>query len=213
MRKVFFFIILIGCIQCTIRKPVVESKKTEVVSVVENKKLNVVYRGIRNPITVYMPNVDSIKVTGPGVHKVNENEYYISPGQGLKTEILIIGYIDGQEIVDKREFRILGIQEFYASIHKYFGNIKLSKEELADSKIKIHIPQFVMELPDVESFEYKINKENSLSNKGDTFSDFAKAQIYNLKKGDSVLIDNIKLVTDYPNVDRARIIELKVYIE
>ncbi|APY06833.1 hypothetical protein BWZ20_00325 [Winogradskyella sp. J14-2] len=213
MKQIILLIVVLSFIHCAPKKTVGNPTNPKIKSIVENNKLNVVYRGIRNPLTIYVPNTDSIKVSGIGLHKIDNNEYYISPGQGLTMEITIVGYIKGQEIIDKREFRILDIQKPYASIHKYFGNVTLSKEKLASSKIKPHIPQFVLELPDVYSFEYQINNQKRLFNEGNTFNDVAKKQIYNLKKGDSVLIDNVKLVTDRPNVDRAKIIELKVYIE
>jgi len=65
----------------------------------------------------------------------------------------------------------------------------------------------------VKSFQYQINKQQSFINNGNKFNEFGKQQIYNLKKGDSVVIDNINLITDKPNTDRARIIELIIYIE
>lgn len=213
MKLTFLFLILLSCVQCTVKNNFTGLKQGQIKSIVENKKLNVVYRGIRNPLTIYMPYTDSIKVTGLGLHKVKDYEYYIAPGSGLKTEILIIGYINGREIIDKREFRILGIQEAYASIHKYFGKVKLSKEKLSDSKIEIHIPQFIVETPDVASFKYQINNWEPLQNEGNSFDNLAKHHINNLKKGDSITIDNVKLVTDNPNEYRARVIELKIYIE
>ena len=182
MRLTILFLILLSCVQCTVKNNFTGLKQGQIKSIVENKKLNVVYRGIRNPLTIYMPYADSIKVTGLGLHKDKDSEYYIAPGSGLKTEIFIIGYINGREIIDKREFRILDIQEAYASIHKYFGKVKLSKEELSDSKIEIHIPQFIVELPDVASFKYEINNKEPGQNEGNTFGNLAKHQINNLKK-------------------------------
>ncbi|MBW8362706.1 MAG: hypothetical protein K0M56_11040 [Kaistella sp.] len=213
MRKALLLIILICCIQCTIGQSVKPDGKTEVKSIIENKMLNIVYRGIRNRLTIYMPNMDSIKVTGRDIHKVGENEYYIAPTLGLTTEILVTGYHNGKQFTDRREFRILNIQKSYVSIHEDYGNVRLSKEELAASKIKIHIPQLVIALSEVESFEYKINKHDWIINEGAEFGHFAKEQILNLTKGDSVVIDKIKLVTDQPNIDRKKSIELKVYIK
>jgi len=211
MKKVIYLLIILICIQCAPKKALDTSKGSTIKTIIENENFNIVYRGIKNPLTIYMPDVDSTKVNGIGLHKIEKNKYYITPGLGTKLEITIVGYRNGNEIIDKREFRILDIQRPYASIHDNFGTVILSKKTLAYSKIKTHIPQFVIELPETKSFQYKINDQHPILNKGNTFNKTAKEQICNLKKGDSVLINNVKLKTDTPNTDRKAIIELKIY--
>ena len=213
MKKLYLLLIFLSFIQCASKKNVSESKNSNLKSIIENEKLNIIYRGIRNPLTIYFPNADSIQVNGLGVQKTDENKYYIAPGSGTKVEITVIGFINGEELMDKREFRILDIQKPYASIHNSYGKITLSKDKLANATIKVHVPQFVLELPEIESFQYQINKEQSSINSGNNFSELVKKKIQNLKKGDSLLIDNIKLITDKSNIDRAKISELKIYIE
>ena len=213
MKNLFILIIFMSFTQCTTKKPTNELKNSNIKTIIENENLNVVYRGIRNPLTIYVPNADSIKVSGLGIGQTDENKYYIAPGLGTKAEITVIGYINGEELIDKRQFRILDIEKPYASINNNYGKITLSKDELANSIIKAHIPQFIIELPEILSFEYTINEQQTLINNGNEFNNIAKEQIYNLRNGDSMVIDNVKLVTDKPNIDRAKIIELRIYVE
>jgi len=97
MKKIFILFILSSLIQCAPKKIIGDSKNSNIKSIIENENLNVVYRGIRNPLTIYFPKADSIKVSGIGVYKTEESKYYLVPGLGTKVEITIIGYINGEE--------------------------------------------------------------------------------------------------------------------
>lgn len=166
-------------------------------------------------MTIFVLGADSIQVSGIGfqVQKVEENKYNITPGVGITLEIKINGYFKGKEVIEKRQFRILNIGIPHASIDYKIGKIKLSKQEVFESTIEVHFPQFIFETPIVKSFLYQINKEEPVIIYGNKFDKMAIEKIGKMKSGDSILIDNIKAFRELPTVDYSKIKELKVYIE
>lgn len=204
---------LCTCIYCTSKKHISSSKDPSVKSVIENERLNILYRGIKNYLTIYVPQSDSITVSGLGVYKEGENKYSIAPSTGTSMEITIISFVKGKEIIEKREFRIVNLEKAFASIGNKIGKITLSKEELATSKIEYFIPQFVMKLGRVGKFRYQINDEEPTVNYGDEFNKSAKEKIYNMKSGDSMIIDNLNSNPELQNVDLKKVTELVIDIK
>ncbi|WP_343660389.1 hypothetical protein [Chryseobacterium sp.] len=213
MKKfIYYTFILSACVHCTSKKPL-SSKDSNIKTIIENEKLNVVYRGIKNHLTIYVPKSDSIKVSGPGVYKESENKYSIVPGIGSSMTITITGFIRGKKITDKREFRILNINNPFTSINHKIEKITLSREELANSTIEYLIPQLVLKLGKVTKFRYQINEEEPMINYGDKFSRLVKEKIFNLKSGDYMIIDELSSGPELQNIDLKKATELKVYIK
>lgn len=214
MKKfIHYLLIFFVCICCTPTKHISSSQDSSNKSIIENEELNIVYRGIKNRLTIYVPKSDSIKVNGPGVYKERENKYYIIPATGNTLQIKIISFIKGKETVEKREFRILNIGKPFASIKNKTGKITLSKQELATSTIEYFIPQFVMKLGKVGKFRYQINDEKPLVNYGNEFNKSVKEKIYNMKSSDVMIIDELNYNPELQSVDLKKVTELIVYIE
>lgn len=214
MKKIIYYtLIFCVCSYCTPRKQISFPKDSNIKSIIENEKLNILYRGIKNHLTIYVPKSDSIKVNGPGVYKESESKYSIIPGIGSSMEITITGFIKDKAITEKREFRIVNINNPFASINNKIEKITLSKEELANSKIEYFIPQFIMELGKVAKFRYQINEEEPMVNYGDKFNKAAKEKIFNLKSGDYMIIDKLSYGLELQNIDLKKVTELKVYIK
>ena len=214
MKKLIHsLIIFFVCICCTPTKHISSSEDSRNKSIIENEELNIVYRGIKNRLTIYVPKSDSIKVSGSGVYKEEENKYYILPSTGNILQIKIISFIKGRATVEKREFRILTIGKPFASINNKTGKITLSKEELANSTIEYHIPQFVRKLGKAGKFRYQINDEEPMVNYGNEFNQSVKDKIYNMKSGDIMIIDDLNFNPELQSVDLKKVTELIVYIE
>lgn len=213
MKNLIYILISCACICCTSRKHISYSKDSNIKSVIENKQLNILYRGIENYLTIHVPNSDSIQVSGTGVKKKNKNNYSITPSVGTSMEITVTGFFKGKKSIDKREFRILSIDKPFASIGNRIGQITLSKEKLADSRIKFFIPQFVIKIPNVEKFQYQINNEEPAINYGEEFNESAKEKIFKMKSGDYMIIDELSFNTKFQNSCLKEVTKLTVYIK
>lgn len=208
-----YLLIFFICICCTPAKQHSSSEDSGTKSIIENEELNILYRGIKNRLTIYVPKSDSIKVSGSGVHKEEENKYYIVPATGRSLEISITNFNKGKQTVEKREFQIINIGNPFASIKNKTGKITLSKEELASSTIEYFIPQFVGKLGKAGKFRYQINDREPLINYGAEFNESVKEKIYNMKSGDVMIIDELNYNPELQSVDLKKVAELIVYIK
>src|SRR5690606_15329076 len=68
-------------------------------AVIAADKMNVVYRGVANPMTISIPGVPDNKVTAsaPGLSKAGGSKYIMNPGTGRTVKIVASGVLpDGQ---------------------------------------------------------------------------------------------------------------------
>ncbi|GEM_PF-3525686 len=210
-KKIYITTLLAICLNCSTIKTF--TKKSDIKAIVENKQLNILYRGVQNHLNIDIPQSDSIQVSGAGVKKEGKNLYSIIPTTGTSLEITITGFIKDKIIADKRKFRILNIGRLFASINNQTILINLTNEELAHSKIKYFIPQLVYELPKVAKFHYRINQEETMVNYGEEFNHYVKEKIFKMKSGDSIIIDNLSFDNEQPNIDYKKANALKVIIQ
>lgn len=211
-KFIHYNLILFACICCAPQKHLY-LKSSSNKSIIENEQLNILYRGIKNYLTIYVPNSDSIKVSGTGVSKEGNSKYGIIPGAGKSLDITITSFINGKELIEKREFQILNIDKPFASIGNRTGQITLSNEELANSTIKYFIPQFVIKLGKVGEFKYQINNEEPVINYNEEFNESAKERIFKMKPGDYMIIDELRFNTESQNSCLKEVTKLTVYIK
>jgi hypothetical protein len=81
------------------------------ISVISAERLNVVYRGIDNPIKIAVPGAVSFEVSAPGIKKGSgQGNYILNPGQGNEVNVIIIAIMsDGKLLNELKTFRIKGL--------------------------------------------------------------------------------------------------------
>ena len=79
-------------------------------SVVSLDKMNVVYRGVPNPISIAVNNAKSFVIFGNGVSKNDEGKYVLRPGYTNETKVFVeIENFDGSKEVEEHIFRTKGL--------------------------------------------------------------------------------------------------------
>ena len=69
-------------------------------SVVALDKMNVVYRGVPNPISIAVNNAKSYVISGKGVSKKEDGSYVLRPGSGNETKVFVeIENFDGSKVI------------------------------------------------------------------------------------------------------------------
>lgn len=128
--------------------------KTSNISVVSADKMNVVYRGLPNPISISVPNCKSFTATGDGLYKNNDGSYQIVPRAGLETTITIeIVLTDNSIKKEQHIFRIKNIPNLYGKINGLYCNqsiLLMTKKELINSELTIGF---------LKEFAYEFNFE------------------------------------------------------
>lgn len=172
----------------------VSKPKLGVISV---DKLNVVYRGIQNPISIAVPNAKSFILSGLGVYKKTD-KYYISPGQGNEIVVTLeIILEDDSKVVEQHVFRIKNLKKHIARINnKNCQNciVLMKKEELKDAEISFYLEDFLYDFLNlkVTSFDLNINNKKKFHIEGDRITDEVYKEIEKLKKGKEIIIYNIE---------------------
>lgn len=166
-------------------------------AVVSADKMNVVYRGVKNPITISIPGVsdNNVSATAKGLKRVKGTKYMLSPGKGKEVIIRVTGKTsDGTKITSPPvKFRIKDIPPPAASIRKKFGSIKLPKSSLAKSSVTAELIDFDFDLKlKVSSFKIKIPGQSTVIVKGTRLDARAQKALQKARRGDVISIFDIK---------------------
>lgn len=165
-------------------------------AVVSADKMNVVYRGLENPISVSLPGVSdnslNVSVNG-GKLTGGKGKYTLSPGSGDTAIINVSAKLSsGKTVTSKKEFRIKDIPAAMGSARGLYGVVPMPKTSLGRTPIGAGLPDFVFNLKlKVNSFKVKVPGNVTVLVKGTTFSAQAKKALSKAKRGDVVTIFDI----------------------
>ncbi|QNR25397.1 type IX secretion system motor protein PorM/GldM [Croceimicrobium hydrocarbonivorans] len=171
--------------------------------VISPSKMNVLYRGVDNPLEIGVPGVEpsKIRVSGPGVRQVKPGEYIADvTGMTGQTEVTISVSVaetdaDGKESTrpaGTKKFRIKGLPPAVGTIYKRTEGL-FSANAIANATVEARFEDFVFDLDlDVVSFELAIPGSPPVRVNGDKVPSSARAKILNLRPGATVTFRNIK---------------------
>ena len=160
-------------------------------------KMNVVYRGLENPLTVSISGVpnNKVSVSGSGIRKVGDGKYLVVPSTGTTTSITATATLDdGSKISSSKQFRIKNIPSPKGKISGKTGSVRLNKRDVTTSKILASFEGFVYDLnPSVYSFDLTISGQTPLSVSGSKLDANAKAAVNSAPRKSTITIDNIRV--------------------
>ncbi len=159
-------------------------------------KMNVVYRGVPNPMTISFAGVGSDKVnaSAPGMVKgAKAGQYTLNAGAGSAVMINVTAKLpDGKVVSDKREFRIKGLPAPTGKIRGEVG-AKGPKSNLEVCTITAVMEDFDFPVNvNVTQFNIKVPGQPTIVVSGNKMDSRAKAAIAKATRGDVVVISEIK---------------------
>ncbi len=160
-------------------------------------KMNVVYRGVVNPMTITFAGIsaDKVSATAPGLSPAGTpGAFSMRPGTGTEVVINVTGKLPDNSIVsDKRTFRIKGIPGPAGTIRGEQGVVKGPKSNLEIATIGAKLNDFDFEVGlDVVGFNLKVPGLPTVVVQGNKLNAQAKAVISKVGRGDQVTISEIK---------------------
>lgn len=160
-------------------------------------KMNVVYRGVVNPMTISFAGVSDNNVTAnaPGMSKAGGvGKYNISPGQGNEMTINVSAKLpDGKTVADKKMFRIKNIPAPQGAIGGVMNSTKGQKSRLEVSQVTAVLPDFDFNVNlRVTQFAFKVPGQPTVVVNGDRVNAQCKAALARATRGDVVTISEIK---------------------
>lgn len=186
-------------------------------SLVSASKVNVVYRGMYNPLSVKVENAKSYTLEGQGVKKWDNGGYTITPGVGLeaKVEVHIIN-MDDSKSIEEHLFRIHPIPRPMAVLNGLNCDrciVRMTKSELKTADIDVKFPDLAFDLQPIKIKNLYVRtgrrkKEIFFQESGGQFNEEIQAKIQKLKVGKTFTIGDVRLdygsrgkgQTSYPRV-------------
>jgi gliding motility-associated protein GldM len=172
-------------------------------------KMNVVYRGVVNPMTISFAGVSDNDVTAsaPGLSRGSgPGKYNMSPGQGTEATISVTAKLPGgKSASSKKTFRIKNVPPPFGAIGREMGTLKGSKSRLEASQITAELPDFLYDLQfKVTQFTFKVPGQAAVIVNGDRVNAQCKAALARSGRGDVVTISDIKTVIPGTNIVTGR---------
>jgi gliding motility-associated protein GldM len=160
-------------------------------------KMNVVYRGVVNPMTISFAGIpaDKVRATAPGLLPAGKaGQYVMTPGAGNAVEINVSATLPDNSIVsDKRTFRIKGIPSPVGTIRGELGTVAGPKSSLEISTIGAKLVDFDFEVElNVIGFNFKVSGQPTVVVQGNKLNAQCKSVLSKVQRGDQVTISEIK---------------------
>jgi gliding motility-associated protein GldM len=158
--------------------------------------MNVVYRGVSNPITISIPGIpdNRVSASAPGLKKVSGSKYAMNPGTGRTVTISASGTLpDGQTVSSSSEFRIKDIPRPSGTVRGEYGEIKMPRTNLEIATVGAMLEDFDFDLNlAISGFKFKVPGQPTVQVRGNKLNDRAKSALRRAGRGESVQIFDIE---------------------
>ena len=168
-------------------------------AVISADKMNVVYRGLDNPISISVPGVGDKDITSsvPGNNKLKRTglgKYILNPGSGKEVKINVSAKLSNGKIINTpKTFRIKDIPAAAGTVRSDFGIVPMPKSSLNNVPIGAALPDFVFDLQlIVKGFTIKVPGQLAVKVTGDKLDSRAKKALAKARRGDLVTIFDIQ---------------------
>jgi hypothetical protein len=160
-------------------------------------KMNVVYRGLPNPMTISFAGIsdDKVSASAPGLTRATgTGKYNLNPGSGTEVKVSVTAKLpDGKPVSDSKIFRIKNIPAPAGAIGGVTGLQKGAKSRLEVSQISAQLQDFLYDLNfQVTRFSFKVPGQAAIIVSGDRVNAQCKAALARATKGDQISIFDIK---------------------
>ncbi len=160
-------------------------------------KMNVVYRGVKNPMTISFAGIPDNKVnaSAQGLSKGGGSRYVMDATtiKGREVTINVTGTLpDGGRVSDNAKFRIKDLPRPTGTVRGQ-TSAKMQRQGLEKSTVGAMFEDFDFELPlRVTGFKFKVPGQPTITVKGNKLDSRAKGALRKAKRGSGVQIFDIE---------------------
>ncbi|QXP72652.1 gliding motility protein GldM [Tenacibaculum sp. AHE15PA] len=185
-------------------------------AVVSADKMNVVYRGLSNPLTISVPGVSGNKVSAsaPGLRRVKGDKYVMNPGKGTEVTIRVSATLPGGgKISTPKKYRIKDIPPAVGMVRGQYGTVKMPKASVARISVAAGLPDFLFDLKlNVSSFKIKVPGQLAIAVNGRTLTARAKQALNKARRNDVITIYDIKASVSGSNYKIKKVLPVSIEI-
>lgn len=168
-------------------------------AVISADKMNVVYRGVKNPMTISIPGVPSVTANAPGLTKTGSSSYVmdVTTVKSREVNIKVSGKLPtGETVSDSKKFRIKEIPRPVGVIGVKDGAdgiIRMPRNQVEISPVSATLPDFDFDLDlSVSGFKFQVTGKPVVQVNGNRLTGSAKAALAGAKRGATVQIFDIQ---------------------
>ena len=166
-------------------------------AVISATKMNVVYRGLQNPMTISVPGVadNKVEARAKGLRKVNGvGKYMMTPSTGKEVKINVSFTLpDGTTESSSKTYRIKDIPKPMATVRKESGIVRMPKASLAKTTVRVELPDFLFDLEfKIQSFKIKVPGQATITVNGSKLDAQAQTAVNRARVGDIIAIFDVK---------------------
>lgn len=191
MKKLLLFLFIIG-FHSHAQDTIPATK-----SVIALDKMNVVYRGVENPISIAVNDAKSYVIYGDGVSKKEDGSYVLRPGYGNETKVFVeIENFDGSKVVEEHIFRIKGLPAPIGTLNGEYstnGNLFFSLKELEEAEVSFKFIDFLFPVDsNVTHFSIKVSNYPIVNIEGNKLTSDVFNLLKKARKNDLIVISHIR---------------------
>ncbi|MCM8569343.1 gliding motility protein GldM [Gramella jeungdoensis] len=166
-------------------------------AVISADKMNVVYRGVQNPMTISIPGVPSVSANAPGLRSAGGAGKYVidvTTLQAREVTINVSGQLpNGTSVSDSKKFRVKDIPRPVGTIRGEDGAVSMQRNSLEIATVGAALPDFDFDLKlNVTGFKFKVPGQPTIQVNGGRLDDRAKSALRRAGRGESVQIYDIE---------------------
>ncbi|HSI68812.1 MAG TPA: gliding motility protein GldM [Gillisia sp.] len=166
-------------------------------AVISADKMNVVYRGVKNPMTISIPGIGNVTANAPGLSSAGGAGKYVmdvTTVQAREVTINVSGKLPGGENVsDSKTFRIKDIPRPVGTVRGEDGAVRMQRNALEISTVGASLPDFDFELGmNVTGFKFQVSGQPTVQVRGSQLDAAAKAALRRAGRGETVQIFDIE---------------------
>ena len=175
--------------------PVISKPNSAVISA---DKMNVVYIGVENPLTISIPGIpdNKVRASANGLKRTRGSKYILTPaGGGREVIIRASGTLpDGQVVSSQSKFRVKGLPNPTCQIAGKTGSISLPKGAIGKQTVVALFEDFDFDLP-LRVLGYTLSAPGlpAIEVSGNKFNNDARGLINRVRSGGKLTIENIKV--------------------
>lgn len=185
-------------------------------AVISADKMNVVYRGLSNPLTISIPGIPGNKVTAtaPGLKRTNGDSYIMNPGGGNEVTIKVNGTLPGgTPVSSSKKFRIKDIPSPYGMVRNQYGTVKMPKASVGNVVVAAGLPDFLFDLKlNVSSFKIKVPGQVTIPVSGTRLNARAKQAVDKARRGELITFFDIQATVSGSNYKIKKVLPVAIEI-
>jgi len=167
-------------------------------AVISADKMNVLYKGVDNPLSISVPGIpdNKVRVSAPGIRKIKPGKYVINVTnyKGRNVDIVVNWTLpNGQKKSDKKTFRVKNIPTPLGAISGQTSHARLPRRNVEIGTISAVLPDFDFDVKiRVVGFDFKAPGQPTIHVSGNKLNERAKSALRRVKRGQTVQIYGIK---------------------